>query len=104
MADGRSASADGAVKTRLQLAGTKDRIVLFFWSLSKEARYSNVARVDSKGHVLWRAVVPGGAARDCFVSLKRDGSVFVAETFSGLQVRLDADGRQLQLMSSAIAA
>lgn len=81
------------VNRSLPIEGTRDRVVLFSWSTSREAKKRNLVRLDSDGTVVWRAELPGEAASDCFNSLARDGDGFVARTYSEWVVRLDADGR-----------
>ena len=83
----------GTVKTSLPLADTDDRLLLLFWGQSGEPRFQNVVRVDPHGNVLWRAELPGDAKNDCFVSLERMDSGFVARTFSGRIGHLDLHGR-----------
>ena len=65
------------------------RVVLTFWGTSKEDRLHNILCVDQSGAVRWRAALPSAAAaRDCFVSLKRNGERLVAKTWSGMVVEL----------------
>ena len=83
------------VARTFDIDGSADRVVLFSWSESTEPRRRNLARVDRHGNVVWRAELPGEATHDCFNRLTRDGGGFVAQTFSGWAVRLDANGRVL---------
>ena len=72
-----------------------DRIILFSWAESTQPRRRNLVRVDRYGNVVWRAELPGEAVHDCFNRLTREGDTFIARTFSGWTVRLDADGHVL---------
>ncbi len=84
--------ASGRVARKFPIAGGSDRLVLFSWSANPEPLQRNVARVDHHGNVIWRAELPGDAVSDCFVSLAALGEEFVATTYSGRAVRLDANG------------
>lgn len=90
----------GLFKSSLPIPGSDDRIVLMFWATSDEARFQNVVRVDRDGTVKWSAELPGNAERDCFVSLRRRDDVYVARTYSGHEICLDANGRTVKLTSS----
>ena len=83
----------GVVKRALPVLGSEDRIILMHWGLSEEPRLQNVARVDRHGNVLWKAELPGEAARDCFVSLEARLGGFLARTYTGKHASFDADGR-----------
>lgn len=84
------------VKSSLPVPGSKDRIVLLFWSLSDEPRLRNVARIGPDGLVQWRASLPGAADHDCFVSLGQRNGQFLARTYAGYELLFDADGRPIE--------
>ena len=83
-----------AVNRAFSVGGSTDRVVLFNWGSSDEARLQNVARVDRHGNVVWRADLPGNAANDCFVSLEAQGELFVARTYSRQVACFDEYGMQ----------
>ncbi len=91
------------VARKLPVPGTPDRVVLLSWSASREPLNQNVMRVDRHGNVAWRASLPGKAKSDCFVRLAADDDHFLATTYSGWVVRLDAEG-QVQSISREPAA
>ena len=73
-----------------------ERIVLFYWSISEDPRLRNLMRVDRDGNSVWQADLPGSSKHDCFIKLNRQGSGFLAETFCGHLLHLDADGHPFE--------
>lgn len=83
----------GRVARKLPIAESTDRVLLLSWSTATEPLKRNVLRIDQGGGVVWRAELPGKAASDCFVRLASAGREFLATTYSGWIVRLNADGQ-----------
>ena len=72
----------------LQVDGSEDRIVLFFWAHEEEPRVNNVARVSPTREVVWRAELPSGAAPDCFVKLWSERGHIKVQTYQQQQFEL----------------
>ena len=95
---------EARVARKFLIEGSTDRLLLMSWACSLEPRRNNVVRVDRHGNVVWRAELPSGPTADCFNALEREGERFIARTYSGWTVHLDASGRVLESGRTRMAA
>lgn len=70
------------------------------WTLSDEPRLCNIVRRDVADALVWRADLPPGPGRECFVAMRRVGDAVLATTYQGVDVLLDmATGEHLAVTS-----
>ena len=79
------------------VADGSGRAIVYDWDVEKPYREENLEFISPDGDVLWRAALPGNTGPDCFVSVRSDGALLMANTWSGFAIWLDpASGRQVR--------
>ena len=74
----------------IDLPDGSGRLIVFDWSVpAARPRYHNLIRLNAAGAVVWTAELPSNTTPDCVVSVRMDGCVIRANTWSGWLVTLD---------------
>jgi outer membrane protein assembly factor BamB len=84
------------ISTSVDLVGGAGRVVVFEPEASSR-QDQNLVCFDPDGQVRWKAELPTSDPADCFVEVRLERSLVVANCFSGYLIRIDpASGRTLQ--------
>jgi hypothetical protein len=84
------------ISNSVDLAGGTGRVVVFEPEASSRPD-QNLVCFGHDGQVRWKAELPTGDPTDCFVEVRVEKDLVVANCFSGYLIRIDpATGRTLQ--------
>jgi hypothetical protein len=78
------------IHTSLNLPNGGDRVVVFAWETISGQKRENLVCLDVDGHIKWTAKLPTNDPTDCFVAVRMDGDLVLANSFSCYAVWLDA--------------
>jgi outer membrane protein assembly factor BamB len=84
------------ISKSVDLAGGAGRVVVFELDVSLRPD-QNLVCFDPAGHVRWKAELPTSDPTDCFIEVRVEKDLVLANSFSGYLIKIDpATGRTLQ--------
>ena len=82
--------------TRLNIPNSADHIVLYDWMEVPSGH--NLVRLDESENILWEPDPPTIGIKDCFTSVRWDGSKLIAYSWSGFEMSVAIEDGKITVL------